>query len=233
MRPALFCAPRRDRACRPVGKSVMSLSAARAVNRHLLEAMVAVGSAAVVTFAMLTLGSSRHFPALSSLAYGTSLFCCCFCSLLHDVNRRHPFRRVLRLLDHSAIFLLIAGTYTPFAISGIAGPFGLSLLGWVWGMALFGIMLRLLLGDRYEKLFVLLYLAFGWLFLLTLPPLVAGTPSLALALLGSGGTAFSVGAVFYWRHAGYWADTIWHGFVLGGISLHFAAVLSLTFAAPV
>ena len=210
----------------------VSLSAAQAVNRYLLEAMVAVGFAAIIIFALLTLGSSPHLPALSSLAYGASLFCCCTISLLYEINRRHPFRQLLRLLDHSAIFLLIAGTYTPFAISGIAGPFGFSLLGWVWGLALVGIMLRVLLGDRYEKLFVLLYLALGWLFMLALPSLVASTPSLPLTLLGLGGVAFSAGAIFYWRYAGSWADAIWHGFVLAGISLHFVAILSLTFVAP-
>ncbi|HVJ40403.1 MAG TPA: hemolysin III family protein [Dongiaceae bacterium] len=203
------------------------------INRRLLEAMSAFGIGAVTTFAVLALSLDRPLMTLSGVAYSISLLVSCLCSLLYGINRHRPLRQLLRLLDHSAIFLLIAGTYTPFVISGIAGPFGISLLVWVWAMAAVGIGLKLLLRERHEQFFVLFYLAFGWLFLSALPVLVSQTPGLAFGLLAAGGVAFSCGAVIYWRARGHWADVIWHGFVFAGISLHFLAVLTLILAIPV
>lgn len=160
------------------------------------------------------------------------LLFCTLCSLLYDTGRLHPFRHALGLLDHCAIFLLIAGTYAPFAISGIGGPFSIPLLDWVWALAVLGIALRLWLRNRYDRLFILFYLAFGWLFVLSLQSIVANTPSVALDLLGLGGITFSAGAFVYLRSAnGRRADAIWHGFVLLGIFLHLGAVLSLTITA--
>lgn len=203
------------------------------VNRRLLAAMVAFSLAVLATFAILAVFHLHH-PVLtgSGVAYGASLVASCLCSLLYDINRQRPLRRLLRLLDHSAIFLLIAGTYTPFVVFGIVGPFGISLSAWVWTMAVAGICLKLLLGERHETFFVLFYLAFGWLFLSALPVLARNTPPLALGLLVAGGVAYSLGAVIYWRGRGHWANVIWHGFVFAGVAVHFLSVLSLVLATP-
>jgi hemolysin III len=132
---------------------------------------------------------------------------------------------VLRVLDHSAIFLLIAGTYTFFTLVSLRGPWGWSLFGVVWGLALAGIILRLVLRRRPTALFVVLYLAMGWCVVVAAKPLLAALVLGGVALLVAGGVAYSMGIVFYaWRSLPY-AHAIWHGFVLAGSALHFAAVL--------
>ena len=127
------------------------------------------------------------------------------------------------MLDHSAIFLLIAGTYTPFTLVSLRGPWGFALFGVVWGLALAGITLRLVLRRRPTALFVGLYLAMGWCVVVAAKPLPRRWPP-ADRPLAAGGLAYSVGVVFYvskrpFHHA------IWHGFVLAGSAFHYAAVL--------
>jgi hemolysin III len=129
------------------------------------------------------------------------------------------------VVDHSAIFLLIAGTYTPFTLVSLGGLWGWSLFGVVWGLAVAGIGLRLVLRRRPTGLFVALYLAMGWCVLAAAKPLVAALVPAGIALLAAGGAAYSVGVVFYlWRRLPY-AHAIWHAFVLAGSASHFAAVL--------
>jgi hemolysin III len=147
-------------------------------------------------------------------------------TLYHALGHVHErARTVLRALDHSAIFLLIAGTYTPFTLVSLRGPWGWSLFAVVWSLAVAGIALRLALRRRPTALFVSLYLAMGWCVVLALRPLVAAVPPGGIALLVAGGLAYSVGVVFYlWRSLPY-GHAIWHGFVLAGSAFHYAAVL--------
>jgi hemolysin III len=145
-------------------------------------------------------------------------------TLYHSVPHARA-RSLLRVLDHSAIFLLIAGTYTPFTLVSLRGPWGWSLFGVVWGLAALGIGLRLVLPRRPTGLFVGLYLAMGWCVVLAARPLAAAVPPAGLALLAAGGLAYSGGVVFYlWRRLPY-NHAIWHGFVLAGSAFHFFAVL--------
>jgi hemolysin III len=211
------------------GKNV-ALAAAQTVNRGLLIATLGVSIAAAMIFMALAIKADLRPQAVSSVAFGATLFCCSLCSLLYHLSEQWSLRQMLRLLDHSAIFLLIAGTYTPFTISGIAGPFGWPLLDWIWGLAILGVAARLLFHNRFQRLFILLYLMLGWLFILALPELIEKTAILPLALLITGGIAYSLGALCYWRLSSDWTDSIWHGFVLAGILLHIGAVLSLVLA---
>jgi len=202
------------------------------VNRRLLQMMAVVGLSAVATFSVLSLMAGGSYQALTGLVFGVGLFCSALCSLLYELSQTHPMRPVMRLLDHSAIFLLIAATYTPFLISGIAHSHDIALLQWIWGLAMTGIGLKLLLRHRYDKIFVILYLAMGWLFVASWNSFAAAIPARALVLLVGGGVAYTLGAMIYWRGAGHWTDSIWHGFVLAGFLQHFAAVLSLDLLAP-
>ncbi|HSD67842.1 MAG TPA: hemolysin III family protein [Vicinamibacteria bacterium] len=147
-------------------------------------------------------------------------------TLYHSVGPGHPrAKAVLRVLDHSAIFLLVAGTYTPFTLVSLRGPWGWSLFGVVWGLALAGITLRLVLPRRPTTLFVALYLAMGWCVVVAAKPLLAAVAPGGIALLAAGGVAYTVGVAFYaWRSLPY-GHAIWHGFVLAGSAFHFAAVL--------
>jgi hemolysin III len=130
-----------------------------------------------------------------------------------------------RLLDHSAIYLLIAGTYTPFTLVSLGGTIGWIILGCVWGIALIGIILNIFLLGRYPVLFTAIYLAMGWIIIAAWKPLVQNMPYGALVLLAAGGIVYSLGVVFYALEKMRYGHFIWHFFVLGGSILHFLAVL--------
>ncbi len=150
------------------------------------------------------------------LLYGTS-------TLYHALSATRA-RRVFRVLDHSAIFLLIAGTYTPFTLVSLRGPWGWSLLGIVWGLALLGITAKAVFGTRWPILSTALYVAMGWVVLVAVKPLVANVPAGAIAWLVAGGLAYTAGLVFYaWTRLRY-SHAIWHLFVLAGSACHFVAV---------
>lgn len=135
-------------------------------------------------------------------------------------------KRIMQLVDHAAIFLLIAGTYTPFTLGALWGAWGWSLFGVVWGLALIGIVLKTCVGTRYQNLSVALYLAMGWLVLIAIRPLYLNVPGWGLFWLVAGGIAYTIGVVFFILDAKIrYAHTIWHVFVLAGSCFHFVAVL--------
>jgi hemolysin III len=184
----------------------------------------------VAGLAVLALVASRRGPVavlVGCVVFGAALVVLYTASTLyHALGHVHErARTLLRALDHSAIFLLIAGTYTPFTLVSLRGPWGWSLFAVVWSLAVAGIALRLALRRRPTALFVSLYLAMGWCVVVALRPLVAAVPPGGIALLVAGGLAYSVGVVFYlWRSLPY-GHAIWHGFVLAGSACHYAAVL--------
>jgi hemolysin III len=145
-------------------------------------------------------------------------------STLYHAIRSPRAKRVLRRLDHAGIFLLIAGTYTPFTLVSLRGPWGWSLLGVIWGLALLGILLQS--GPRrHPVLSVALYVVMGWTVLIAIRPLLSSLPRGGLILLVLGGLAYTAGIAFYaWRRLPF-NHSIWHGFVLAGTVLHFFAVL--------
>lgn len=161
--------------------------------------------------------STSIYGATQILLYTTS-------TLYHSI----PFERakkVLRLLDHSAIFLLIAGTYTPFALVNLRGPWGWTLFGVVWGLAALGIALQSFLLKQRRWVNALPYIAMGWLIVVAVKPLLASVAPGGLLLLLGGGLAYMVGSVFYVAKRLKFNHAIWHGFVLLGSVLHFFAIL--------
>jgi hemolysin III len=184
---------------------------------------------AVVGLVVLALSASRHGTTrtvVGCVVFGAALVVLYSSSTLyHSVGPGHArAKSVLRVIDHSAIFLLIAGTYTPFTLVSLWGPWGWALFGVVWGLAIAGITLRLVLRRRPTALFVGLYLAMGWCVVVAVKPLLAAVAPGGIALLVAGGLAYSVGVVFYvWRRPYHHA--IWHAFVLAGSACHYAAVL--------
>jgi hemolysin III len=138
----------------------------------------------------------------------------------------------LRLLDHSAIYLLIAGTYTPFALGVLGGAWGWTLFGLVWGLALVGILAKTTLGFRFHVSSVLLYLGMGWLGVIAARPLMEALTTEELAWIVAGGLAYTAGVPFYlWKKRRY-THAIWHLFVLAGVACHFVAVLSVMAPRP-
>ena len=140
--------------------------------------------------------------------------------------RRTRAKRVLRVLDHSAIYLLIAGTYTPFTLGVLRGPWGWALLGTIWGLALFGIIAKFTLGFRFPRLSTVLYIAMGWLVVVALHPLATRVSPAGLAWLVAGGLCYTGGVVFYATDTRLrYGHALWHLFVLAGSVCHFVAVL--------
>ena len=184
---------------------------------------------AVVGLVVLALAASRYGTTrtvVGCVVFGSALVLLYASSTLyHSIGHGHArAKAILRVLDHSAIFLLIAGTYTPFTLVSLWGPWGWTLFGVVWGLALAGITLRLVLPRRPTVLFVGLYLAMGWCIVVAAKPLLAAVAPGGIALLAAGGLAYTLGVVFYASKRPY-HHAIWHAFVLAGSAFHYAAVL--------
>lgn len=207
--------------------STTAIGNARRVNRAILAATVGFSAAALIGLLAMMLLLSPVPRGHAAIVYGISLLLCSLFSFLYNTREASRHRRLLRYCDHGAIFLLIAGTYTPFVAGGVPGPFGISLLIWVWALALLGIALKLVLHDRHDRFFVVLYLALGWLFVFAAGPFIDFNPLSSLIFLSIGAVSYSVGAVIYGRGIGNWTDPVWHGCVLTGSGTHFVAVVLL------
>ncbi|MDP9127529.1 MAG: hemolysin III family protein [Pseudomonadota bacterium] len=200
---------------------------ASSVNQSIVLATFLLSLGALATLLLHALSHPANPYSRPSLVYGLCLFACCLCSYAYNARLFPRELSLLRKLDHAAIFLLIAGTYTPFVAGGIRGLFGIPLIDWVWGLALMGILIRLQLPECYDRVVVGLYLLLGWLFLTALPEILRLTAPTPLIFLGLGALFYTVGALVFARDIGRWTDPVWHSFVLVAATLHFLAVASL------
>ncbi|MBI4988823.1 MAG: hemolysin III family protein [Rhodocyclales bacterium] len=191
---------------------------------------------AIAGLAVLVAFAARHGDAwhiVGCSVFGAALILCFTTSTLYHSVQAERARRALRALDHSAIFLLIAGTYTPFLLVNLRGPWGWSLFAVIWGLTFAGIALRLLLKGRLHGLIVSIYVAMGWVVVVAVEPMLKHVGAGGLALLAAGGLAYTSGVAFYkWRRLPY-NHAIWHGFVLAGAALHYFAVLFYVIPWPV
>lgn len=181
-----------------------------------------------VVAATLLLGWALVTQPLSATAavaiYCAGLVAMLGCSAAYHMIPAPTWKGTLRRLDHAAIFLKIAGTYTPFALVKMDGKAGLLLLAVVWVVALLGAAGKLLLAASWDRLAIGLYLALGWSGIVAYEPLVSSVAPAALVLLAAGGIVYSVGVIFFvWRSLPY-QTAIWHAFVLIGTACHFGAV---------
>jgi hemolysin III len=168
-------------------------------------------------------GSPRHI--VSCAIYGATLVCLYAASTLYHGIPSPRRKRALRIFDHCAIYLLIAGTYTPFLLVNLRGGWGWSLLGIVWGFAMAGIVFKFRFVDHFPFLSTVIYLLMGWLAVIALKPLLAAVPASGLLWLLAGGLLYTLGVVFYaWKRLPY-NHVIWHLFVLAGSTCHYVAVL--------
>jgi len=178
--------------------------------------------------AALVVTASVHGDGLALVAravFGSTLVLLYAASTLYHSLPRGRAKAVFQRLDHAAIFLLIAGTYTPFALVSLHGATGFALLATVWSLAALGIVLVTTIPQRVRRLAVVLQLAMGWLAVLALEPLARAVHADGVALLVGGGLAYSLGVVFYaWRRLPY-HHAVWHLFVLAGSVCHFSCVL--------
>lgn len=221
----------------------MSVSPSAAVPRYALGDEVAssvlhgigillsiAGLATLVAYAAM-LGDAR--AVVASAVFGTSLILCYTASTLYHAIPGALAKRVLRTLDHIAIFLLIAGTYTPFTLIALPGAWGWSLFGAIWALAVAGSALELGLLKHSRKLAVLLYVAMGWVGMIAFKPLSAHLQTGGMVLLIAGGVAYTAGVPFYLARRMPYHHTVWHFFVLAGSVLHYLAVLLYVIPDPV
>jgi hemolysin III len=169
----------------------------------------------------------RGGPALATTAmlYALCLIAMLACSAAYNLTRPSPARRILRRLDEAAIFLLIAGSYTPFTVQHFDGWHAYAVTGAVWAIALAGVFGKVFLDKVHEVIWCVFYVAFGWLSVLILPPISSGMPFVALALLAAGGLIYTSGVLVFLSPKAPFRRAIWHGFVLVGAGLHYGAIL--------
>lgn len=180
------------------------------------------GLAVLVAFAALG-GSAWHVTSVA--VFGATLVLLYTASTLYHGIPNEVAKPTLRTLDHVAIYLLIAGTYTPYTLISLHGSYGWMLFGVVWGMAVLGIVCELSPLKRFRGAAVALYIGMGWSALAALGPLLEAVPGGGLWLLFLGGAAYTLGVPFYlWRRLPF-SHAIWHGFVLLGSILHFFSIL--------
>jgi len=180
---------------------------------------------------LIVLALPRGVPAVvGSAVFGATMILLYVTSTLYHALARNRAKKVFRVLDHSAIFLLIAGTYTPFTLGVLRGAWGWTLFGVIWALAATGVALTGALGVRLPRLTTGIYIAMGWLVLVAIRPLMQHLPRPGLVWLVAGGVAYTAGAVFYaWTRLRY-HHAVWHLFVLAGSCCHCVAVAR--YAAP-
>ena len=186
-----------------------------------------LASIAVVPVLVLTaVGRRDPWQIVGGAVFGATLVLLYLASTLYHALPAGRAKAVLRVVDHAAIYLLIAGTYTPFTLGALRGPWGWALLGTIWGLALLGIAAKCTLGFRFPRLSTLLYLAMGWLVLIGLQPLVARVAPAGIAWLVAGGLCYTGGVVFYAMDGRLrYSHALWHVFVMAGSVCHVLAVL--------
>ncbi|MEZ5614847.1 MAG: hemolysin III family protein [Rhodocyclaceae bacterium] len=190
---------------------------------HLVGALLALAGAVV----LIVLGAMKQdvWKIVSFAIYGASLVMLYSASTLYH-STRGRLKAFFRKLDHTAIYLLIAGSYTPFTLVTLRGPWGWWLFGVIWSLALLGILQEFWLGKRTRVLSLIIYVLMGWIALVAVMPLVDTLSLAGFAWLAAGGLAYTVGIVFYVydERFTHWHG-IWHLFVVAGSALHYIAIL--------
>lgn len=190
---------------------------------HGIGVGLSVAAIALLVVFAATRGDAWRVVSLS--IFGSTLFLLYLASTLYHAVRGERAKRVLQVVDHSAIFLLIAGTYTPVALVTLRGPWGWTLFGLIWGLALAGVVSKIFFIDRMKWVSVVFYVGMGWLVLIALGPLLSAAPTGLMIWLVFGGVCYTLGVVFFlWKKLPY-HHAIWHLFVLAGSICHFFGML--------
>jgi len=192
---------------------------------HGIGALLSVAALVLLTVVSTSQGTVWH--AVSFILFGASMLFLFTCSTLAHSVPRGKVKHLFDILDHAAIYLFIAGTYTPFMFIAVKGTLGWTLLGIVWGLAIAGTIFKSIFVKRFVYLSTVLYLLLGWLIMFAWKPLVANVPQQGMSLLVAGGLIYTVGAVFFVWKGFRFHHAIWHLSVLGGSVTHFFAVLTL------
>ena len=186
-----------------------------------------IGATALVVWAAMS-APGGHIPPL--IIYAIGLIATFAFSAAYNMCLHPGARAVLRRFDHAAIFIMIAGTYTPMALIGIGGAKGVALASTVWGIAVVGVFLKLFFFHRFYRTTHALYLIQGWLAVIAIVPMIQSLPVVATVLIIVGGVTYTLGTLFHHREDWPFNRAIWHGFVLTAAATHYAAVVTVAAA---
>jgi hemolysin III len=190
---------------------------------HGIGLLLAIAATPILIIAATRYGTPRNTIGVSVFAATTMLLY--LASTLYHAVTHGGAKRIFRMLDHGAIFLLIAGTYTPFTLGIMRGAWGWTLFGLVWGLAAIGVTMKAVFGHRYGWVSIVLYLTMGWLVLIAAPWVWQRVPLAGLIWILAGGLAYTGGVGFFAAHRVRYAHFAWHLFVIAGTVCHFFAVL--------
>jgi hemolysin III len=171
-----------------------------------------------------SMNEDNSLALASSIVFGTSMFILYLCSTLMHSIHHHKVRKLFKILDHSAIYILIAGTYTPFLLLTIKGTLGWILFGIIWTIAICGVVFKSLFIGRFTIISTICYIGMGWLIVVAIKPLYDGLELAGFLLLIGGGVLYTVGALFYLWEKLPFNHAIWHVFVLSGSTCMFLCV---------
>ena len=167
------------------------------------------------------------FHVVGSAVFGATLVLLYSASTLYHLVPAPAAKARLRVIDHSSIYLLIAGTYTPFTLAGVRGGWGWALFGVIWGLAAAGVVFKLFFTGRYRRASTAIYLAMGWLVVVAAKPVIESLPGMTLLWLAVGGLAYTAGVYFYANRRIPYGHAIWHLFVMAGSAAHVVAAATL------
>ena len=216
----------------PPDRQAQAWPASTTADREELANAVTHGIGALAALAagatLITLASLHGdgWRLAAAIVFGASLLLLYVASTLYHCARQPHTKARLKVFDHCAIYLLIAGTYTPFTLVTLRDGVGWWLFAAIWALAAFGIVFKLYFTGRFKLLSTLLYVAMGWLALVAIQPLLQAPDAWSLGWLLAGGIAYTLGTVFYHRPSLRYSHAIWHLFVIAGSVCHFVAVLS-------
>jgi hemolysin III len=204
-------------------KSTVGEEIANSITHGVGAILSLLGTAWLLYRAVRGEGTGLHIASFA--IYGTSLFLLHLSSTLYHALRHPGAKKVFWIFDHCSIYLLIAGTYTPFLLLSLWGRWGATLLATIWGLAIVGIVFKSLFIGRLRKTSLALYIVMGWLIVVAARELWLKVPHEALLYVAVGGLLYTVGTIFYgWKRLPY-GHMIWHLFVLGGSACHYLAIL--------
>jgi len=186
---------------------------------------VVIGIAVLAVLVFFSSQRKSAWEVVSCAIYGATFILLFLGSTLYHAAQNSRARRALKVVDHSAIYLLIAGTYTPFALVTLRGGLGWMIFGAIWGSALLGIAFKVFFTGRFKAVSLISYLFMGWFCVIAVKPLYRELNTEGFVFLAVGGLCYTVGAIFYAWKALPWSHTIWHLFVLAGSVCHFFSIL--------
>ncbi|MDQ3617587.1 MAG: hemolysin III family protein [Pseudomonadota bacterium] len=207
----------------PARADVVREELANVLTHGLGAAAALVGGGFLITLAAL---HGDRWQLAGAIVFGVCLLLLYLASTLYHAIRHPVAKARLKVFDHCAIYLLIAGTYTPFTLIGLRGPWGWGLFAAIWALALAGIVFKLFFTGRFKTLSTLIYVAMGWLVLVALKPLLDALDGWTFGWLLAGGIFYTLGTVFYHRPALRYSHAIWHLFVIAGSVCHYIAVMA-------